>query len=238
MRRFFYDKLSGGETLISLSKDESRHLFKVLRAEPGDELELLDGRGTVASGVIEDSRAVRITARKTYPEPAFKLHVYYTPPRKQKTDQLLRQCAELGAASLHPMVSERSVSLPELGELSERQRDILIEACKQSGNPWLPGLHPPVSLAEAVTELSGGKIPVFTGDPEGGDFDVAAFHGAAEAAWLTGPEGGFSQAETEMISRAGFHRLKLTEWTMRAETAAVCGAAVLITALRPRRTNA
>ena len=62
-----------GET-AELEAREKEHLFKVFRARPGDEVEMLDGRGTIAHAVVEDDRNLRVFSREVVPEPAEKLH--------------------------------------------------------------------------------------------------------------------------------------------------------------------
>jgi len=46
-----------------------------------------------------------------------------------------------------------------------------------------------------------------------------------------GPEGGFSARELEILSDAAWPTVRLGRWVLRAETAAVVGAATLIAAL-------
>ena len=65
-------------------------------------------------------------------------------------DIILKQCTELGVASITPLICERSVALPDADSVSGRWSDLLFEACKQSGNPYLPQLFPPVKFAESL----------------------------------------------------------------------------------------
>jgi 16S rRNA (uracil1498-N3)-methyltransferase len=45
---------------------------------------------------------------------------------------------------------------------------------------------------------------------------------------VVGPEGGFTAAESELFDRRGWPRLRLGPHVLRAETAAVVGAAMLV----------
>ncbi|CAG35424.1 RNA methyltransferase PUA domain-containing protein [Desulfotalea psychrophila] len=67
MRRFFFSRQQEEEGLVVLSPEESRHISRVLRLEPGEVVELLDGRGSVFGGEIVAVGAevqVRITAER------------------------------------------------------------------------------------------------------------------------------------------------------------------------------
>ena len=45
MRRFFVEKIDAGSKTMAIRGAEARHIFSVLRMEPGDRLILFDGRG-------------------------------------------------------------------------------------------------------------------------------------------------------------------------------------------------
>ena len=50
---------------------------------------------------------------------------------------------------------------------------------------------------------------------------------ASDAAFFVGPEGGFTVAETDAMFAAGALPLRIGDWTLRVETAAVAGLGVL-----------
>jgi uncharacterized membrane protein YqgA involved in biofilm formation len=62
MHRFFYENLKNAapQDLVKLNKDENEHLFKILRAAPGDRVGLIDGAGTAADAVVEEGKMLRI----------------------------------------------------------------------------------------------------------------------------------------------------------------------------------
>ena len=55
---FFIDSTPVAGEFVELSRDQKHHLFKVFRAVPGDEIELLDGRGTRAFGVVDENKNI------------------------------------------------------------------------------------------------------------------------------------------------------------------------------------
>lgn len=224
MRLFRYEQLSGcvpGDT-VRLEKEESAHLFRTLRAEPGEKCRLLDGAGRMADAEVLPGKMLRIERIETVcPPDAPLLHMYIAPPRRQKMDQILRQAAELGVWRIVPMLCERSVSLPDSDSVNGRWKEVLFEACKQSGNPFLPQVAAPMKFTDALTDSAkqcgrryfGSVTRRQTEEKASGD----------NAAWFVGPEGGFTETEEKQMLEAGVQPLHFGSWVLRVETAAVCG---------------
>lgn len=224
MRLFRYEQLSGcvpGDT-VRLEKEESAHLFRTLRAEPGEKCRLLDGAGRMADAEVLPGKMLRIERIETVcPPDAPLLHMYIAPPRRQKMDQILRQAAELGVWRIVPMLCERSVSLPDSDSVNGRWKEVLFEACKQSGNPFLPQVATPMKFTDALTDSAkqcgrryfGSVMRRQTEEKVSGD----------NAAWFVGPEGGFTETEEKQLLEAGVQPLHFGSWVLRVETAAVCG---------------
>lgn len=206
---------------LELSPRERDHLFKVFRAAPGDEVELLDGRGGRAVAVAERDRSLRLLSSERLPEPKQRLLLYCALPRRAKFDVLLKQAAELGVWRITPMLCERSVAD---GNSPERWEVLLREACKQSGNPFMPQLGAPQTFDEVLAQLRRAELPAFYGAIRQ---DSAPVELSETAAWLVGPEGGFSPAEEAKLVESGVRPLNLGPYVLRLETAAVCGLAVL-----------
>ena len=234
MHSFFYDDLKAvrpGDT-VSLSHEEERHLFRILRAADGDRVMLLDGHGETAEAEVSGRKLVILT-RRTEPVPDLRLHLYLAPPRRQKMEQLLKQAAELGVYRVVTFFSERSVALPAGENARSRQETLLAEACKQSGNPFLPVCDGPVKFDDAVTDARNRCPFCFFGAPaESGSLRPEELTG--DCAFFVGPEGGFTESEETDMKEAGFRPLRIGRRILRVETAAVAGLAVLAAAERQK----
>lgn len=226
MHYFFYENLKTSEIeeSIKLNKDETEHLFKILRAAPGDQVRLLDGNGTIADAVVAPGKMLQIKNMKLYPVPALRIHVYVAAPRRQKMEQLLKQAAELGAWRIVPIQCERSVALPSGERIAKRGPDLLMEACKQSGNAYLPRLEDPIRCMDAIADAKAQCQKIFFGDP-GDSGDSGSLSG--DIGYFVGPEGGFSPAEADAMRQAGFLPIRIGHWILRVETAVTAGLAVL-----------
>lgn len=227
MHSFRFDDLASTEPGSSFRLDprEESHLFRILRSRPGETVALLDGRGAVGAAVVGTDRLLRLESKRVAPRPARRLHLCFAPPKKQKLDTLLKQAVELGVFELVPMLCERSVAQPDENSVAGRWMDLLFEACKQSGNPFLPEVVPPMTFAAALTRARETCGALIVGSNRTGV--VPELGAASDVAFFVGPEGGFADAETDALFAAGAAPLRIGDWTLRVETAAIAGLGVL-----------
>jgi 16S rRNA (uracil1498-N3)-methyltransferase len=216
-----------------LSGDEARHLAKVLRARVGDSVTLFagDGRSWPARILRIDRSEVELetdppTQQPVAPGPAVTLAVAL--PKGERQKWLVEKLTELGAARLVPLVTERGVAEATAGAVERMQRGV-IEACKQCGRDRLMEIGTPATLAEVVASTPTTACGVVA-DPGGGPLDGALAPTAGEVIGLVGPEGGFTAAELELTTAAGWPRVALAPHILRVETAAVALAARLASA--------
>jgi len=227
-RRFFVSDLSGDE--VQPHPSEAHHALHVLRLKIGDEVELFDGAGTVATGLIGhvDRRNLvfRVTARQTCSPPAPPaIGLAFAAPKPKRIDWLVEKATELGAASLQRVIFDRSppAAKAESAAKSDKLLVRCISAARQSGLNFLPELPAPVTLAEMLTARDDSLR--LLGDSGSGALQLAeAIEGAPpfEAVkLLVGPEGGLTESERGASIAAGFIPVRVARTTLRTETAAV-----------------
>lgn len=228
MHCFYCEKINLPGSVAELDERDWKHLFKTLRAVPGEKIVLMDGRGVTAEAVVAEGREILVERCERTSEPEVKLHLYLVVPKKQKMDQLLKQCAEVGVWSITPMTSTRSVALASGESAAERWQSLLLEGCKQSHNPFLPQVGEVTKLIEAVKTVATQPVTAFFGAPDASMIQDKIEKSGNELAWFVGPEGGFTDEEAAMMIEYGFNKLCIGNWIMRVETAAVCGSAILL----------
>ena len=222
MHRVFCQDIPPSGSQITLEAREAEHLFKVFRAAPGDKVELLNGRGGRAGAVVVPGKKVEIVSVEQTAVPEDKIYLCCALPRRQKLDQMFKQAVELGVWSIVPLNCERSVAE---GGNRERWELLLREACKQSGNPFMPELKEEMKLAAALEELKKEDIDIYFGDVNPVELRMSGKK--RKKALLIGPEGGFSPTEFELIEKYDCKGLNLSPHILRIETAAVAGVALL-----------
>ncbi|MBR2373959.1 MAG: RsmE family RNA methyltransferase [Lentisphaeria bacterium] len=222
MRTVFHDHIGCPGEIFTLEPREAEHIFRVFRARPGDRVLVMDGRGNRGEAEVVDKKQLRFVSQLEKVVQEIELDLYCAIPKKAKLDSLLPQLPGLGVRSLHPLLLEHSVAT---GENPERWELLLREGCKQSGNPRLPQLYPPVSIDDALEEVRNSGAALYFGSVT--PADPGRETPGALRAWFVGPEGGFTAEEERKLLEAGGRPLKLGSWIMRLESAAVAGLAVL-----------
>ncbi len=217
---------------VALSADDSRHLARVVRRRPGDEVELTDGAGRLWTAVVlttGERAVVRAGAPRTAPEPA-PVALYLGLTDWARVDTVVEKAAELGVREVVVMTSERARRVPG-PEAWERRRARLERvaraAARQSGQAWLPRLRGLVPFGDAVAEIPTGEG--FLIDPRG-DAAITAVSGSGRAALLVGPQAGFSDAEVARARAAGMAVCGLGPAVLRTETAAIAAVTLALAA--------
>ena len=228
IRRFFLEEpLDVPGACLSLSAGESLHALRVLRLKAGDRLQLLNGRGEKAECVLVSGgegrscreAVCRVLSCQRLAPPAVSPVLLVAPPRGKAFDLVLKASVELGFSAIQPILCSYGVSRPE--ELGGGWRETLVGALKQSGNPHLPALRPPLPFRQALQE-HGNPSALFGASP-GAEatarrrLSPAAARGC-QALWV-GPEGGFSPEEEGELLQAGVLPVTLGSSILRVETA-------------------
>ncbi len=238
MRRFWVDTnaIHGGSAAISGS--DARHIRKVLRLKPGDAIRLLDGTGheyvAVITGFSPEHVHVNIKEKfNSGNESPLHLIVAQALLKEGKMDGILRQLSEIGVARFVPFISSRSVPIANPDRFEprlERWRKIARESIKQCRRGIPIQIDSPQAF-EQVLELSETCDAKIFFWEEAKDLIPKNFEiqgaGRRSILLMIGPEGGFSQAESEAAGARGFIKAGLGPRILRAETAPVAAAAIL-----------
>ena len=214
---------------VTLDDETGHHLGRVRRVRAGDVVTAADGRGRwrpyaialVEPGVVE-LRARDAPVEEPHLEP--RLVVAFALTKGAKPELVVQKLTELGVDGVTVLAGRRSVprwSDERAGAAVARLRRIAHEAaaqCRRARVPAVDGVRP-------VTGLRG-RPGLVVADPEGDD--PAALPAPSGGEWLlvVGPEGGFDPGEVAALDG---RRLRLGPHVLRAETAAIAGAAVLAT---------
>lgn len=211
---------------IALPPGAARHV-QVLRLQPGDALTLFDGSGPEWQAEVtamgrSEVRVRLIEARQAQRELARAVTLAVVMPANDRMDFLVEKATELGAAALQPLVSERSV-LRLAGERADKKRahwqGVAIAAAEQSGRSVPLHVEPVMPLSAWLAAL-----------PAPGDDEWRALLSPRatqrpspfpqpRALFLSGPEGGLSDAEEDAARARGFAGISLGPRILRADTA-------------------
>ncbi len=231
--------------LLDLTSAEGRHLVRVLRRSAGDPIRLVASDGGLLDALIEtiadaaDGPSVRVRVLGRAPEdppPIVPWTIGLAVVKGESFDLAVRMAAELGLARIVPLWTERTVVRPDPGPRGSRKVErwtrIAGEAAKQCGRAVPLAIDVPRSfdafLRACVAPRKWMAVPGapvrldLPGEPRG----AGEPGGLPEAAFLVGPEGGFTPAEIACAAAAGFEPIGFPTPVLRTPTAVALIAAL------------
>lgn len=216
---------------LTLTDDEAQHCGRVMRKQPGDEIEIFDGAGRLAVCEITHVSKAEVQAKvvsESRVDP-FQTAIHLLPAliKAEPFEWLLEKAVELGAASIQPVITERCVVHLDAAQTEKKLakwRRHMIESAKQCHTPFLPDLKAPVAFTAALAVAADLKlIPALSEHSR----TLKQITPAASVAVLIGPEGDFTPQEEARAFAAGFAPVTLGPLILRAETAAIATLAIL-----------
>ena len=224
---------------IELPAGAARHV-QVLRLQPGDGITLFgEGAGGEWSATVthmgRSNVRVQPTAHHAIEREAPRtIHLLAGITANERMDWLIEKATELGAASITPLLAERSV-LKLKGERADKKlahwQAVAVAACEQCRRNRVPPIHPALGLADwlaahpaagdatvtrLLLSLRPGTQPLHSAAP-----------GTGPVLFLSGPEGGLSSAEEDLALQHGFVPVTLGSRVLRAETAPLAALAAM-----------
>lgn len=224
--------LGKGTAEVVLADEEARHASGALRCRPGDEVVLVDGNGSIARARLvacERSRAVaEVVQIENLSPPPPGVAIFLSVLHTKAMDWAVQKAVEVGAESVTPLVCSRTqlsggAALGRAGHWGRVAR----QALKQCRRAWEMKVHDPVDVRHLVGD---GSDPGVVADPDG--VSALELPPAVCRRFVVGPEGGLTCEERRLFEDAGWSAVNLGPHVLRAETAAVVGAALLGMRLR------
>jgi len=223
MQLFYNSELDTSIKTFNFSKDESRHIVKVLRKSTGDLLTITNGKGWIFEAEVivpNHNKCVVSILKSTFETPRpYTIHLAVAPTKmNDRYEWFIEKATEIGVDIITPIIcqnSERKIIK------TERFEKILQSAMKQSLHSYIPTLAPAIGFSEFI------KIPqegaTFIAHCEEGE--KLKFKDQIEAkksiTILIGPEGDFSPKEIELALKHQYIPVSLGASRLRTETAGI-----------------
>jgi 16S rRNA (uracil1498-N3)-methyltransferase len=231
---FFAGAPDPGEAVV-LSSEDAGHAVRSLRLRPGDEFTTSDGRGGLARcRVVRAERLLvegQVVERTTEARPRPGVTVVLAAPKGDRLTWAVQKLVEIGTDQIVLVEATRSVRRWEgdrAGKVAPRLEAVVREAAKQSRRRFLPSVAGPVPWEEAVVSPPDGLLVLLWERASTGLLDALPSAAPEEVALVVGPEGGIPEADARDAERGGGLVASLGPNTLRTETAAVAGAAVVL----------
>ncbi len=227
--QFFHNVLLAAGNELALEEDTARHVVQVLRMNMGEQLQLTDGKGHVATATIVETGKkkcwVKIQSVVFHDAPAVGLHLCLGFTKNaSRNEWLLEKATELGIKSITPLICTRT----EREKLRyDRLENILVSALLQSQQFHLPVLNESMTLKAALEhyrdvpqKLVGHCIAAMERKPL-----AELLKTGKETVILIGPEGDFTEEEVNLCMSAQCEGTTMGTQRLRTETAAMAACA-------------
>ena len=226
MELFYAHEVSGN--YCRLDAEESGHCVRVLRHRAGDEIDVIDGCGTLYHCRLTDDNPKGAGAQILETRADWNAHPYHLTvgccPTKNndRFEWFVEKATELGVDRIVPLIGERS---ERKVYKTDRAARIALSATKQSLKARIPEVEDPVSVKEFLKQgREGLKLIAYCFEGEVPRTSIkqalASFEGT-EITVLIGPEGDFSPEEAQLAIDHGYIPIHLGNSRLRTETAAV-----------------
>ena len=214
-----------------LSEEESIHVLKVLRLEPGAELEIINGQGQLGHALLQGKSGKRAHIflshiRESEAGPEQRLTLAIAPTKMaDRMEWLVEKAVELGVGRIIFLQTQR-------GERSKLRLDrlekIALSALKQSKRLWLPLLQAPTPLKDL--EFNRPTYVAWLPPDHTPPLLWQRWDPGQETMVLIGPEGDFSPEEIAFLEEKGAAPVSLGSARLRTETAGLQVVAAHLTA--------
>ncbi len=194
---------------------------KVQRFKEGQEVILFDGRQTdrlykIAKLDRTEAHLVLVTELKQN-IPEKHIYLFWSLLKKDNNELILQKATELGVSNFVPLITDRIIKK----EFNlERAEKIVREAAEQCGRSDIPKIREPIHIKKALPEYEDVKIYVCHQGEKKTDINDK------KIGLVIGPEGGWSDDELEFFKTLNLEHIALSEFTLRAETAAIIAASL------------
>jgi 16S rRNA (uracil1498-N3)-methyltransferase len=223
MQLFYFKNINAHSTSFSFDKEESKHIYKVLRKKEGDVLFVTNGLGLLFKTKItlaSDSKCtVEILSIETTEKQKYQLHLAVAPTKmNDRYEWFLEKVTEIGVQEITPIIcdhSERKVIK------TERFDRIVLSAMKQSNQVFLPILNEPIAFKDFIKKSNSGQKFIAHCEETTKKMLTEVVQANQDCTILIGPEGDFSLKEIEIALENNYNPVSLGATRLRTETAAM-----------------
>ena len=230
------------EVTATIVGAQAEHMARVLRAQPGMDVDVVAGGHVFHAEVAAVTPAeVRFNLiAELQADPALPVTLVLSIYKFDRMEWALEKATELGVAAVAPVVARRTEKHLALAaeKRVERWRRIVHEAAQQSRRSDIPLIYDPVPLAVRV-RASSQTSRIVLAEQERTTTLSHALNEAISAASdemprleiAIGPEGGWAPEEEALFDANGWQAASLGPRILRAETAAIAALAVVASCL-------
>ena len=237
MSKFYIDKNNIINNKVLISRDEARHIIKVLRYKIDDLITLFDSEGRTYECVIKAFENERITAEiiekiENKNSETTKIVLAQAVLKSKKMDSVIQKSTELGISRIIPFFSSRTIpkwNSDKCFDKAEHWRNIVKASVKQSGIRKMPCVDNIISYDEIISSnLNMNKILLYEKERNVSFKKIInTITFPSDILIMVGPEGGFTIEEVSRAKQSGFLTTSIGKLILRAETVPIAILSIL-----------
>lgn len=219
---------------LALDREKANHLVNARRLRVGERCIVFNGvnGAFLAELTAADKKGaqLRLGEQSAPQPPAPDLWYGFAPLKAGRLDYMIQKATEMGAGAIQPVLTQFT---QVRGVKDHRLEANAIEAAQQCEVLSVPAILPETRLEKLIADwpqIHAGRTLVFADEEVASGSPLTALAPLADrpVGLLIGPEGGFSEAEREMLRASDFVLpISLGPRILRADTAAVAALAVV-----------
>lgn len=241
MHKFFVPTENIVDKKAKIDGDDVKHIYKVLRLECGDVININNCQGKEYKGEIEsiDKKAVFVKILEEVEvnkESPLNIYLYQGLPKSTKMDLIVQKATELGIKEVVPILTERvevKTLLKEFKKL-DRWNRIALEACKQCKRSLIPTIKEPLEFNDLLEELINMDLIIVPYENKENygmkslirDIECE-IKNIKNVGIIIGPEGGFEESEIKALEEIKANIITLGPRIFRTETAGIVCASII-----------
>ena len=211
------------------------HHVQVLRLAPGALITLFNGEGGEFTAIIGSTgrKSVEVEIKAFSPrevELPYAITIAQALPEASKMDWIVEKAVELGATALQPLAAQRCV-VRLAGDRAEKRllhwQAIAVSAAEQSGRNRVMHVAQIADFGSYVAQQDLHLRILLSPNAPTSLSQWARHQPPRSVTLMVGPEGGFSEAETERTAANGVLALSMGARVLRTETAGLAALAAL-----------
>ncbi|WP_298419894.1 16S rRNA (uracil(1498)-N(3))-methyltransferase [uncultured Kordia sp.] len=223
MQLFYTPELTPDTKNYTFSKEESKHIVRVLRKKEDDILHITNGKGYIFSAQItiadQKNCIVAIQSFEFQKQKSYRLHLAVAPTKmNDRYEWFLEKATEIGIDTITPIICDRS---ERKVIKADRYEKIIQSATKQSLNAYFPKLKPAISFSNFISTHKDEQLFIAHCEENQKLSLKQVLQIQKDVTILIGPEGDFSLKEIELALSNNYIPVTLGDTRLRTETAAV-----------------
>jgi len=217
--------------IIRCEPAQAHYLLTVLRLKAGATVGVFNGIDGEWEGELHlhSRKSASIEAKVKIRDQATSTDLMYlfAPLKRARLDYMVQKATEMGVSVLQPVITQYT----NVYRLKmERLKLNTIEAAEQCNLLAIPEVREPMSLEQVLENWPPQRCLIYCDERADKECSIERLKkiDSASLALLIGPEGGFSQAENEILRNLPYVvPISLGPRIMRADTAAVAALALV-----------